>query len=297
MKIFAPSYYKDFKCIADKCKHNCCIGWEIDIDTDTLEYYRSLNNDLGNEIMKNISLEDVPHFKLTANDRCPFLNEKGLCKIISNLGEGALCQICTDHPRFKNYYDTRIEFGLGLCCEAATEIILNNKENFSLVVIGEDDSQEFDNQAETNLLFIRDSLFELLNTELSFCDKVAAIIEKYELVFKNIKTEYWCDIYENLERLDNSWDTALRKLKNKESFSIEQSDFELSNILNYFIYRHFINISLEFDVSLALKFCILSCFIISEISDSKDELSNTARMYSSEIEYSDENIYEIIKAL
>ena len=83
MKIFAPSYYKDFKCIADKCKHNCCIGWEIDIDTDTLEYYRSLNNDLGNEIMKNISLEDVPHFKLTANDRCPLLNEKGLCKIIS----------------------------------------------------------------------------------------------------------------------------------------------------------------------------------------------------------------------
>ena len=297
MKIFAPSYYENFRCIAGKCQHNCCIGWEIDIDTDTLDYYRSLNNDFGNEIMKNISIGDVPHFKLTENDRCPFLNQKGLCDIFSNLGEGALCQICSDHPRFKNYYDTRVEFGLGLCCEAAAEIILNNKRKFSLVVIDDDDSQEFDNQTEADLLFMRDSLFELLNKELSFSDKVTTIIEKYELVFKNIQTEYWRDIFLNLERLDNSWDVALYKLKNKESFLLEHNDVELSNILNYFIYRHFINISLEFDVSLALKFCILSCYIISGILDSKDELPNIARMYSSEIEYSDENIYEIIKAL
>ena len=36
MDIFAPSYYKKFKCIADKCHHNCCIGWEIDIDDEAL---------------------------------------------------------------------------------------------------------------------------------------------------------------------------------------------------------------------------------------------------------------------
>ena len=46
MKEVFPNYYKKFKCIADKCKHNCCIGWEIDIDNDTLEFY--FNN--GTEI-------------------------------------------------------------------------------------------------------------------------------------------------------------------------------------------------------------------------------------------------------
>ena len=35
MKIFAPDYYRDFKCSAGNCKHSCCIGWEIDIDEDT----------------------------------------------------------------------------------------------------------------------------------------------------------------------------------------------------------------------------------------------------------------------
>ena len=34
MKTYAPKYYQQFHCIADKCKHSCCIGWEIDIDKD-----------------------------------------------------------------------------------------------------------------------------------------------------------------------------------------------------------------------------------------------------------------------
>ena len=42
MKLYAPSYYKKFKCIADKCEHSCCIGWEIDIDEETLEKYEKL---------------------------------------------------------------------------------------------------------------------------------------------------------------------------------------------------------------------------------------------------------------
>ena len=32
-----PNYYDKFKCIANRCKHSCCIGWEIDIDEDTME--------------------------------------------------------------------------------------------------------------------------------------------------------------------------------------------------------------------------------------------------------------------
>ena len=43
MKEVFPNYYKKFKCIKDKCKHNCCIGWEIDIDEDTMDLYNSLD--------------------------------------------------------------------------------------------------------------------------------------------------------------------------------------------------------------------------------------------------------------
>ena len=37
MKIYVPDYYSEFSCIADKCSDNCCIGWEIDIDENSLE--------------------------------------------------------------------------------------------------------------------------------------------------------------------------------------------------------------------------------------------------------------------
>ena len=31
-----PSYYRQFRCIGSDCTDNCCIGWEIDIDPETL---------------------------------------------------------------------------------------------------------------------------------------------------------------------------------------------------------------------------------------------------------------------
>ena len=37
MKITAPDYYSQFKCIADQCRHTCCVGWEIEVDDEGLE--------------------------------------------------------------------------------------------------------------------------------------------------------------------------------------------------------------------------------------------------------------------
>ena len=34
--------YSEFKCKADKCKHSCCNGWEIDIDASTAEKYQQI---------------------------------------------------------------------------------------------------------------------------------------------------------------------------------------------------------------------------------------------------------------
>ena len=103
MMEIEPNYYKKFKCIADKCRHNCCIGWEIDIDEETMNFYNSLDTPMGGRIRGCIEGNE-PHFILGKGDRCPFLNDRGLCDIISECGEDAIWDICTLHPRFKNYY-------------------------------------------------------------------------------------------------------------------------------------------------------------------------------------------------
>ena len=93
MKIVYPDYYPDFSCIADRCNHSCCIGWEIDIDQDALTRFQSAEGPMGQRLKENISLEGEPHFILGEDERCPFLNEKGLCDLILYGGEEILCQI------------------------------------------------------------------------------------------------------------------------------------------------------------------------------------------------------------
>ena len=74
-----PQYYFNFKCIADKCRHSCCVGWEIDVDERTLARYRALGGEMGETIIESIEeTEDGVHFRLCTDERCPHLDEKGL---------------------------------------------------------------------------------------------------------------------------------------------------------------------------------------------------------------------------
>ena len=126
MKIYVPEYYKSFKCIADNCRDNCCIGWGIDIDDDTLLKYKNLLGDEGRRILSNIDFSSGASFICDGQGRCKNLDERGLCRIISALGEGYLCQICRDHPRYFNLTADNFEGGIGLACEEAARLILTS---------------------------------------------------------------------------------------------------------------------------------------------------------------------------
>ena len=82
MRQVKPDFYDSFKCIADKCRHSCCIGWEIDIDEDSYDYYMGLEGEIGEELRANISNQPEPHFCLCTDERCPFLEKNGLCKLL-----------------------------------------------------------------------------------------------------------------------------------------------------------------------------------------------------------------------
>ena len=109
MILRVPSYYKTFQCIADKCEHSCCIGWEIDIDEDSYDYYMGIEGAFGERLKEQTVTEDEEHsFVLRKNGWCPFLDQNKLCDIYSELGEEALCEVCTEYPRFVvEYGDVR----------------------------------------------------------------------------------------------------------------------------------------------------------------------------------------------
>ena len=116
MKLYAPTYYGRFKCIADKCQNSCCVDWEIDIDDISYEKYRSAGGALAGSITE---CDSARCFALTDGGRCPHLREDGLCNIIINYGEEYLTDICREHPRFYHLIGDRAEVGIGLVCEEA----------------------------------------------------------------------------------------------------------------------------------------------------------------------------------
>ena len=124
MKEYLLNYYPLFKCVADKCKHTCCAGWEMCIDKESLEKYKNEKSEFAKTLLYGINLKKSK-FNVDKNKRCAFLNHNGLCDIIINLGENSLCQVCRDHPRFRSFFDDRTETGLGFCCEEATRIIFS----------------------------------------------------------------------------------------------------------------------------------------------------------------------------
>ena len=143
MKQVWPDYFERFACIKGDCRHSCCAGWEIDIDEESLARFRNVQGEIGNRLKSAIQTgEDGPYFAMTADGRCPFLNGEGLCDLILELGKDCLCQICADHPRFRNVFSDREEIGLGLCCEAAGQLILSNPDRVRLLGEGGETLEE-----------------------------------------------------------------------------------------------------------------------------------------------------------
>ena len=161
VKIYAPDVCDGFRCLAGACRHTCCEGWEIDIDPESLARYRSIPGEFGRKLMRCVDPDPTPHFILTPEEKCPLLTEDHLCELILREGEDALCQICADHPRFRNYWSDRVEMGLGLACEEAARLILTCDHPIRLREIGEDPSSacEEPDEGEIRLRELRERLW------------------------------------------------------------------------------------------------------------------------------------------
>ncbi len=301
MKTFVPNYYKNFKCIADKCKHNCCIGWEIDIDEDTLSLYDNVKGSFKKQLEDGIiHYDDYSCFKLDGKGRCAFLNENNLCDIILSCGENSLCQICTDHPRFRNYFSDRIEIGIGLCCEEAGRIILSQKEKFLLEELSVESFDVEITNEEKEFFKFRECIFNKIQTV-----KNVMFLESYNSNFPKKTIEEWANIFLSLERLDEHWTLLLNELKSTDINDVtipEEFNICFKNLLTYFTYRH-LN---EFFTEKDLMYINLSCEMIKNICKMHikkygnltfEDLVDYSRMYSSEIEYSDENIEKLLEIL
>lgn len=293
MALYVPDYYARFHCIADRCKHSCCIGWEIDIDPGTLETYRTLPGDVGEALRRSIvETEEGAHFRLTEDERCPMLMENGLCRLICAHGEESLCQICADHPRFRNFLADRTEMGLGLCCEAAAALILNREEPVKLVCLQDDGGAEEPDEA---FLLFRDRLIAMAQ------DRTRPMAQRVEDILHacgaELPVDYaaWADFLMTLERLDEAWVPVLERLREKKPSADDRWEIPLEQLMCYLLFRHLAGALEDGDVQGRVAFCGVMWKLLRRMN--RGDLTETARLFSSEIEYSDENTDAVLEKI
>lgn len=290
MRIFFPSYYSDFKCIAEKCRHSCCVGWEIGVDDDTMKKYNSLKGELGEEIRAKIA--DEATIGLCPDGRCPFLDSQGLCRIISSLGDEYTSRICREHPRFYHRVGTRIEGGIGLSCEEAARIVLSSN-GFAKMIEVERDAEVAD-ESDFDTLTHREYIYSVLSAGGSYREKISIIAERYNIDL-SFSREYWREVFLSLEYLDG---------RNTETFSVGKGD-ERRELQEYFVrffaylvFRH-VSIADSYDnLRARVGFCLLITAVLENMVAEREvtfgEICNCARLISEEIEYSEENTASLI---
>lgn len=159
MKIIAPDYFLDFSCLAGKCQHSCCVGWDIGIDRDTAEKYKSMHGPLEKKMKTCIKYSDEKAFFILDDEgRCPFLNDDNLCEIVLNCGEECLPRICNVFPSFMRSFSDRYEVNMRLSCEEACRIILSRDALPEYVELRDDGQPDVCSKEDELFFAKRDSL-------------------------------------------------------------------------------------------------------------------------------------------
>lgn len=302
MILRTPDYYGKFRCIGSRCLHNCCIGWGIDIDDSSYARYIRAGGSFGERLRSSIIEEDGFHTFTMDGERCSFLNSNNLCDIFINLGENALCSVCTEYPRFEERFGSLIEKGLGMSCEEAARIILSRKEP---TVLTESEIggiiEETDKVMLGALLRSRTKLINLLQDRtvtvetrifraLSYADTVQKSInnntpEAITDIFmppdamphSPAAITTFLDMFSELESLNAEWDDALSLLKTAfaseaeraaalETLSVSRREYVYEQTSVYFIYRYYLKSMYDNDARAKVRFMAL-CHIITRELD------------------------------
>lgn len=304
MILTFPTFYRDFKCIANRCTDSCCIGWEIDIDSAAYEKYRLMPENFR----KNIAVCDgVAHFVLTEEERCPFLQKDGLCKIILEHSEDMLCDICREHPRFYEWYGNYKDAGVGLCCEEAVRLTLESEkpleyETVETQEISDDDTSE---DICKSVFELRKSLFSIIN------DRSLTLFERIEKCFSEIGVKdvaapcsadeflaECVEIAKEMSPFDEMWEKYIlslealnfQEVKEHLNKALPENQIRYEKSLSYFVFRHFIKACFDGDLLAHFKLAVIMLIFEMLVDCVNDDLLFNTRYLSKQVEYSEENI-------
>ena len=315
------SCFSGFHCIADACPDTCCAGWEVDLDDSVLPLYRSLPGPLGQELRDALRQEDGYTFFAMKDDRCPFLNDRGLCRLILTLGDSALSVTCREHPRFWEEYGNRRETCLSISCPEAARLLLTEPLRLECRETGEaaQPDPELDSALLELLLLCREGLMALAVSPLPLEAKLALCLDaaKNGLALPEGPVQ-WSDFWSRQQVPPLSMDvpgflTAMEAMEftrpqlqqrlpqakaawSPELLAAPELQEGCGRLLYYFLYRYLLRGVWSGLVAEKIQLAVYSTAAIAALSQAvpgktpEQKLLGAAVDYSREVEHSPENL-------
>lgn len=280
MIIEYPEYYERFRCIGGSCPDTCCAGWEVDIDDESGDYYRSVTGDFGKRLNDHIcECDGERYFPLTKKNRCPFLNDDNLCDIYINLGEESLCQTCTEYPRYFMDIGNYEQVDMSLSCMELARIFYTETGHIDYIRSENDvcgDELSSDDQATlVEVLALRNQCISVMQGGIgSFTEKnkkVRDLVSSAQglspddgdatrfYLMEDYK--YLLTLLESMDSINDEWAEKLNyyrkvamepaSLSRFDDFlksDAETLDSWMSKTAVYFIFRYFIDTLIDGDI-------------------------------------------------
>ncbi len=312
MELFYPAYYHTFSCIAAACPDSCCKEWDVDVDPVSAAYYRSLPGALGDRLRQVLQDTEDGTVMTIEQGRCPMWQQDGLCRIHSELGHDALCQVCRQFPRLRHDYGNFTELGLELSCPEAARIILTSPDHaFCREEVPGGEEPEYDTDTMEILQHSRSVFLNFLEaTGMAFPQVLAVLLlyahevqsqidggEPAQLLPETFLEEaagYASDadpaalmaFFRQLEILTPKWRVVLQASPTVPCWSREH--FAL---LRYLLNRYWLQAVSDFDILCRAKFMIAACLLVGFLGSNTIE---TAQLFSKEIENNPDNVEAIL---
>ena len=128
-----PSYYEEFSCKCEKCRHSCCHGWQIPLTKQ--EYERLITMECDDSLRRRLDVSfkepdiiDENRYRIISFNYlgdCP-IQKDGLCTIHSELGEKSLPKICRLYPRSLKQVNNLLIACCSSSCERVVELLLQS---------------------------------------------------------------------------------------------------------------------------------------------------------------------------
>ena len=325
-----PDYFHDFHCLAGDCPDTCCAQWEIVVDDETAEVYRTLPGPVGESIRTALTTEGGEFLLPLQDGKCPMLRADGLCPIIAEHGPDLLCTTCREHPRFTEIYGGLQETMLCISCPEAARLLLERETpigftthlDAALPEPDDLDADQFDmllSARQTAFLLVQDRsrpLRDRLALLLCFAKRLQNNLEHLpvcEALCRRYESWDYCDrqlrrirrkrghgsmtrvrqLFSSMDHLTDAFPLVLQDLECADPDMYPQ----LEHLTVYFLFRWWLKAACNDRIWQQAAATVVSVLTVAGLAKSMGQITEAARLFSKEIEHSEQNLAMMKKAM